>query len=302
MRPTGWAGTTASRWSGTSSASLCWRSISRVLGDTGTFATSKANTLRAMQTELMFSAGGSPANLTPMPASDEARRMTATSGLKCVELLERFNHVTWWERTFAASLLGATGWWSTRCWLTWKPKGIGRSRRLSFQLAVKTPPTEGIGSGLLPTPMAQSDRETTEQSTKDRQAKYGGTKRAMYLSNVGSPGLLPGPEEVEEEEPEKMENLEAIVGLLPTPRASEHKGVGPIGSSSHNADVKHGYLGATLQQRTGQSFQLSHRYVLEMMGFPTWWCDIPMEQVADIMRPKSKTGSGKKPSRARATP
>lgn len=362
--------------------------------------------------------------------------MTDTSGLKCLGSFARFGPVGSWEKTFLVSLIGTEAWYSTRCWLRWKLKGIGAPRRLSFQLAVKTPRTEEIGSGLLPTVMAQGEREPTLESTKARQEKYGGKRRAMYLGNVAalgklpepanrgqqlptpkasdathggpnardssgawhitamaSKGLLPTPTATNANEGEdpatwikrKEEGSEAgmplaitlNLGLLPTPRASENenrqtklspsqkagtrglsmaalasegllptpiandakgkegspsegekpslsaafyrtfndpepdgsgkgkllptprasewKGTGPIGSPSHEAHVEQGYLSATLQEQTGRTFQLCHRYELEMMGFPVNWCDIPMEAVADIMRPKSKRGSAKKP-------
>ncbi len=66
--------------------------------------------------------------------------------------------------------------------------------------------------------------------------------------------------------------------LLPTPRASEAKGVGPIGSDSHKAHLKQSYLGATIQEAHGKTSQLNHLFVLEMMGFPPNWCDLPFQE------------------------
>ena len=59
--------------------------------------------------------------------------------------------------------------------------------------------------------------------------------------------------------------------LLPTPRASEWKGVGPIGSRSHLHRLSRGYLDATVQELTGASGRLSPRFVEWMMGYPPDW-------------------------------
>lgn len=56
--------------------------------------------------------------------------------------------------------------------------------------------------------------------------------------------------------------------LLPTPRASEWKGTGPIGSKSHSHRVSRGYLDATMQANTGTTGRLNPRFVESMMGFP----------------------------------
>lgn len=328
-----------------------------------------------MQEELTLFPEGSPANHTPTPRSEKERKMIATSGRKCFALFERFSPVGSWERTFLGYFLGTEVWSSTRCSLIWKPKGIGRFLRWSFQLAVRTRPTVEIGSGLLPTVMAQT-RATTLEQTRKRQAYYGGTRCAMYLENVLALGLLPTPRSSPGEQrvsgltpsqkegrrglslaglagegvlpqpivgllptptaktPNERESVEswtrrskalvekgsrplglnmamaATMGVLPmparkegdgrgkqlpTPRESEHKGVGPIGSKSHESHAAKGYLGATLQEQTGKSFQLCHRYELEMMGFPVDWCDIPMELIADLMKGKSRPAVAKKP-------
>jgi DNA (cytosine-5)-methyltransferase 1 len=60
---------------------------------------------------------------------------------------------------------------------------------------------------------------------------------------------------------------------FPTPRASEWKGCGPLGSKSHNHRLKKKYLDATVQdveQRTGQ---LNPDWVECLMGWPPGWTD-----------------------------
>ena len=97
----------------------------------------------------------SPVNRSVLPAKERERTITVTSGRRCLEQLERFNHVGSWAKTFSELLVGMKGWYSSKCVLTWKLKGT-KSNRLYFQLAVSTLPTEEIEFGLLlPTPQAR---------------------------------------------------------------------------------------------------------------------------------------------------
>jgi hypothetical protein len=63
-------------------------------------------------------------------------------------------------------------------------------------------------------------------------------------------------------------------GLLPTPRASEWKGTGPIGSRSHLHRLARGYLDATMQEHSGKTGRLSPRFVEWMMGYPPDWTNL----------------------------
>lgn len=58
----------------------------------------------------------SPASRSALPGSEEARRMTVTSGLKCLELYRNSGPLGLLVRM----LLGSSIWHSTRCYLTWK--------------------------------------------------------------------------------------------------------------------------------------------------------------------------------------
>ena len=95
------------------------------------------------------------------PENEKERRMTDTSGRKCLEQLERFDRVSLWVKMFMDSLIGMGEWYSTRCRLTWKMKGT-KSRRLYFQLVPSTLHIDGIDAGLWPTPRAQEPGRTSE--------------------------------------------------------------------------------------------------------------------------------------------
>ena len=93
--------------------------------------------------QLTFFQAGSPVNRSPSPGSEEARRMTVTSGRKCLELSKSCGLLGLLEKT----LLESSIWRSTRCYLTWRPKAT-KQRRLLFQLAVSMPRTAETGSQL----------------------------------------------------------------------------------------------------------------------------------------------------------
>jgi hypothetical protein len=62
--------------------------------------------------------------------------------------------------------------------------------------------------------------------------------------------------------------------VLPTPRASDCKGSGPIGSKSYKHMVQKKYLCAVIQQHSGQSGKLNPSFVEWMMGFPPGYTEL----------------------------
>ena len=82
------------------------------------------------------------ASLSAKPGSAEARKMTATSGLRCLELSEHQGRLGYSLKM----LLGMSRWASTKRLLTWKAKATP-CKRLLFQLAPWTPRTDEIESG-----------------------------------------------------------------------------------------------------------------------------------------------------------
>tara|TARA_R100000742_G_C4163954_1_gene4575 strand:- start:100 stop:447 length:348 start_codon:yes stop_codon:yes gene_type:complete len=101
------------------------------------------------------------------------------------------------------------------------------------------PVIKEIDGGLLPTPLA---------SAGDRRAKF---------KQGGTP----------------------LLGvLLPTPRASEWKGVGQVGSKSSLDWEKKGYLSGVINEtcspQTGEATHLNPSFVEEMMGYPIGYTDL----------------------------
>jgi hypothetical protein len=143
-----------------------------------------------MQTELIFSQEDFLVNHTQVQEKDLEKKMTDTSGRRCLERFGKFNHVGLWAKTFSDLLIGQTGWFSTKCKLTWKLKGT-KYNRMYFQLYPSTHHTEGIESGLLPTPTCMDSTNATA-TMKSTQVKEG-SMHSVTLTRAMAMGLLPTP-------------------------------------------------------------------------------------------------------------
>lgn len=142
---------------------------------------------------------------------------------------------------------------------------------------------------LLPTPLA---------SDPERKAKFkqGGTPlMGALLPTPNTMDHLPqrSPEALKRqmEGPRKgrtkLANLREAVNpetqrlfnsMLPTPRSSEWKGCGQVGSKSSLDWEKKGYLSGVMNEtcspQTGEATHLNPSFVEEMMGYPIGWTDL----------------------------
>ena len=159
----------------------------------------------------------SPVNRSPLPGTDEARTMTVTSGLRCLELYGKSTPLG----SLVRMCLESSIWHSTRCLLTWKMKGTKYSRFL-YQLAVSTPRTSDSESLFWPTPSTGA-------------GLCGGTGNFKTLKRMAERGLI-----TEEERrnlsqgnggktnPQLLEWLmgyeQQFTKLIPTPTACDYKG------------------------------------------------------------------------------
>jgi len=140
------------------------------------------------------------------PGSERARKMTVSSGLRCVESYGKHNPNGCWQRMFLASLVKTEAWFSSVCLLTWKMQATKRSRLL-FRLAALALPIEEIGSGLLHTPAGQEPGVRAErlQTKNGEPAKVGqraydkGTGRLAQVGLHQQIALLKTPSAVETE-------------------------------------------------------------------------------------------------------
>lgn len=85
-------------------------------------------------------------SLFRLPGSEEAWKMTVSSGQKCSELFRSCSPLGLLVRT----CLGSSIWRSTRCLLTWKPS-VTKRKRLYFRLVASVRGTVEKGSAFWPT-------------------------------------------------------------------------------------------------------------------------------------------------------
>jgi len=137
------------------------------------------------------------------------------------------------------------GWYSTRCAMIWKGKGMQYNRFL-FQLQVSAHRTKEIGYGLLLTPTTKEDPVNLEKFKK---------RMEKYPNGTTMPNLAT-----------------QIFQMLPTPSANEDsyrlKG-DTQASKCLEAMARTGGL------INGKASQLSPLFVEEMMGFPKNWTTSP---------------------------
>ena len=211
---------------------------------------------------------GSPASRSALPGSDEARKMTVISGLRCLELYRNSGPLGLLVRM----LLGSSIWRSTRCTLTWKTK-VTPSRRLLFRLVPSTPRTGGTGVRLLPTVTDQEYKHRGPNSRQQGLPEYvrmwtTPTAADSYIGNVKSTQQKP--------ESRHSVSLADAVKLWPTPTT----GAGLCGGTGNFQQLKKleeaGQI--TEEERRnmsqGNGGQLNPTWVEWLMGFPIGWTDL----------------------------
>jgi hypothetical protein len=247
--------------------------------------------------QLTFLPEDFPANHIVQQDNEKEKRMNAIYGRKCLEQFERFNQPGLWAKMFSALLIGMEGWYSTRCKLTWKMKAT-KSHRFYFQLVPSTLPTDGTGYGLLLTPtVVQTDEHPDKMRAIAKKNGYqNGTKYGSLLSQVKYSGLFPTPTAVQRDHPERVEKLIAtgattmmsrkagenrpnsildavmFYGMLPTPNASDNRDRGGPKNKCVQKRIENGkQVGLTMMV----DGQLNPQFVMEMMGFPPNWTELP---------------------------
>ena len=201
--------------------------------------------------QLTLFPAGSPASHLVLPGSDEARKMTATSGRKCCELCKSYSPLG----SLVRMLLASSIWGSTKRYLIWKPQAT-KHGRLYFQLVPLTPPTDVIDAQLWATPNTMDYMPQRSPEALNRQAetsRKGRTRPANLREQV----------------------CEETVAMWPTPRATDYKGSGPRGSKAAEHDLARGNLkGVVMYRDHGGVGQLDPDWVEWLMAFPPGWTDI----------------------------
>jgi len=143
-----------------------------------------------------------------------------------------------------------TGWFSTRCALTWKVKAT-KSSRSYFLLQASTPRTAETESGLLLTPTTREDPVNLDKF-KARMEKY---PNGTTIPNLAT----------------------QVQQMLPTPMARDFN-TGYQGTKRKEQGRQENL--ETIVRNTvegGKTSQLSPLFVEEMMGFPKGWTVSPFQ-------------------------
>ena len=212
--------------------------------------------------QLTLFPGDSPASRSALPGSEEARRMTVTSGLKCLELYQNSGPLG----SLVRMLLGSSIWRSTRCTLTWKIKDTP-SRRLLFRLAPLTRRTGGTDAPLWPTVRAkEAGAYQYSQGRHDKKVLTLTGAARMWPTPTAEPcGMTARTSGRPLEKSTKLGTQVALAeGMIPTPLASDYK----------NRGCKDRRRNREFQLQTYVGGQLNPTWVEWLMGFPLGWTDL----------------------------
>ena len=227
--------------------------------------------------QLTLFAAASPASPLVLPGSDKARKMTATSGLKCIGSWTSSGPLGLLAKMFLASSI----WGSTKCFLTWKPVATP-GKRLLFRLSPSMPHIDESDFGLWQTPVSAAAVARVKGKFNSRgepklsaQVKMWPTPQAHdtapgKASRVGRFGTKHG-----------GRDLNDWAAMWPTPHgfSQDGKSNGPSGNELGRAvnqgmyptpDVGmakgRGEASAEKRHRVGGS--LNPNFVEDLMGFP----------------------------------
>lgn len=205
---------------------------------------------------------GSRVSRSLRPGSDEARMMTATSGLRCCELSRSCGPLGYLERM----LLASKSWHSTQCFLTWKAKATRRGR-LWFQLAPSERRTEDTDSQYWPTPTA------TDAAGFDRNLRKDATmNRSISLAQKVA-ALQPGDGRLNPEFVEWLMGYEIrFTKLMPTLTASDSAGA-PADRFAGGGNYRRNLSELVEATPWGIFGKLNPEWAEWFMGFPIGWTE-----------------------------
>ena len=225
--------------------------------------------------QLMLFPADSPASRFPQPGSEEARKMTVTSGLRCLELSRKSGPLGSLEKM----LLGSSQWRSTRCYLTWKGRAT-KQGRLYFRLVPSMPRTGEIERAswagkenrpiyFIPTPRAGS-------KSAEHDLKHGNLKGAVMYATPQARDYRTGQRE-RWRNPARSRNLnDQVAAMYPTPTT----GAGLCGGTGNYQQLKALEVSGQITEEerrsmaAGNGGQLNPEWVEWLMEFPLGWTDL----------------------------
>ena len=144
------------------------------------------------------------ANHSALQEKENQQQMIVTSGMKCLESLEKQNQDGLLEKMLKALLISTKAWYSDRCLMTWKTK-VSKANVLLFQLQASVHGIKGNESGSLErmwrTPTAEGDAgkrglgkmTTLEAQQKNRTVTLSRQMRDVDQGIIKSPSMYPTP-------------------------------------------------------------------------------------------------------------
>ena len=217
------------------------------------------------------------ASRSALPGSNEAKMMTVSSGLKCLEWCQSCGPLGCLEKM----LVGSSLWHSTRCSLTWKVLNTKQGRSF-FRLVPLMPGTGETDVSLWPTPAySQMGKPVRPLAPSEKKGNHGiMLVAAVYDAGQKNPictfptptrfdatcGNLKGKEYTGKNR-HAMKLIQAAK-MYPTPTTNDAKNATLPPSQADRDSIP----GRLIQE--GCSGKLNPQWVEWLMGFPPGWTDL----------------------------
>ena len=200
------------------------------------------------------------ANHSALQEKENQQQMIATSGMKCLESLEKSNQDGLLAKMLKALLISTKAWYSDRCLLTWKTK-VSKANVLLFQLQASVRGINENESGFLPTPttMDHIDRKGMRPSRAATNRKTG------YLSEMIKMYPTPTQDSASERTRKYKQGgmpLTMAVKMFPTPTASDIEG-----GAAKDVQIENGHF--FRENKKGVRWGVKLRDAIEMYPTPT---------------------------------
>jgi len=227
---------------------------------------------KTYQQQTLF-AEASLANLTVLPGSEEARKMTVTSGRNIAALLKSSDPVG----LLLKMCLESEQLFSTRCYLAWKVLTTisrvplrGSRSFLVYRLAPSMPRTDGNGCSLWPTMRSNLTGRVCPERVKDKFNNLESVvSRQMWPTPSSS--MMTEQDMVQAQyagsDPKRPKYKDA---LLPTPKSRDWKGQTQRGIHAQKDALPNMDRGDGRVIGGG----LNPQWVEWLMGFPAGWTDL----------------------------
>jgi hypothetical protein len=223
-----------------------------------------------------LSAEDSPASRTASRESGLEKTTSAIYGLNVCERYASYDPATRSLRTLQGCLQLAGGDSLTEFCATFT-KAFMLVKGKLYRLQASEPRTEGTESGLWRTPDANMERGNRSKKNLTKRIQRGmplnlnDQLRGIALNLLPTP-TVNGNYNRKGASKTSGDGLATFVEKFPTPKLSDYKGCGKLGSKSNVHDLKKRNLKGVVIDKTGG--QLNPTWVEWLMGYPSGWTDL----------------------------